>query len=269
LTIDDFQLTIPIRWYPTSHHRQFEIQMIQLHCDACERLFEAPDDQAGQKIACPYCGDINRVPPAGQVVEPAAQRSTNAPTGRAIADEPEKVIAVVRQAMFRAHPFWYLLMLFTFVGGLYLAYMGWQATAMGGGGTSQPTTQATSGAPHWVMYVGFIAIVIALVWWFGWWAKPGRWTKLVITTRRVTMQHGILNRVSNDVFHTKIQDIKVEQTFFQRIMGVGYMGIDSAGQGGDIEDVPGQPERRSAYEIEMHDMPRPSRVRELINRYRR
>ena len=38
--------------------------MIDIECDNCEKTFEVSDDQAGGKVACPMCGDINRVPDA-------------------------------------------------------------------------------------------------------------------------------------------------------------------------------------------------------------
>ena len=38
--------------------------MIEIECDNCERVFEVSPKQAGGKVPCPHCGDVNRVPPA-------------------------------------------------------------------------------------------------------------------------------------------------------------------------------------------------------------
>src|SRR5690606_18183491 len=36
--------------------------MIRKNCDNCDRLLEVPDDQAGTKVRCPDCGDMNVIP---------------------------------------------------------------------------------------------------------------------------------------------------------------------------------------------------------------
>lgn len=246
--------------------------MIRINCDNCEKPFEIEDDAAGQKAACPYCGDINRVPaatapaaiPIGAPVAASSMPATATaavpppapakPAASSPVNEAEQTVAVVRQAMFRAHPFWYLLMVAMFFGGIVVAIF------------SMPN-QPFANQP-WLKWAGVAMVALAFLWWFGWWAAPHRWVKLTITTKRVIRQEGLLGRSSNDVRHRDIRDILVKQTFFQRLLNVGYLGIDSAGQSGQLEDVPGQPERRSPIEIEMENVPKPNRVKELINKYR-
>jgi hypothetical protein len=37
--------------------------VITLTCDNCDKAFQVEDDaQPGEKVSCPYCGDVNRVP---------------------------------------------------------------------------------------------------------------------------------------------------------------------------------------------------------------
>ncbi len=33
--------------------------MIELECDSCERVFQVLDREAGGKVPCPMCGDVN------------------------------------------------------------------------------------------------------------------------------------------------------------------------------------------------------------------
>lgn len=244
--------------------------MIQIRCDDCEKMFEIPDDQAGQKVACPYCGDVNRVgslqrpvadssvvgktPPSGPAAKPGPVSMT--PVGKLIHSDQEQVIAVVRQAMFRAHPFWYSLMVLILIGGIILAVMGSQG--------NQPGARF----PHWTMYAGFVAIGIAVIWWLTWWAAPHRWIKLTITNKRSIRQEGIVMRKTSEVLHRHVVNVTIRQGLMDRIFGVGYIGIDSAGQGGEPEGDEDNPQRRGDIEIEVADVPHPYRIKDIIDRYR-
>lgn len=91
-----------------------------------------------------------------------------------------------------------------------------------------------------------IGIVILLVWYI-----RCLGTTLTITNEQTTLRRGILSKFTNDVFHENVRNIIVRQTFFQRLFGVGYIGISSAGQSG--------------IEIEVHGIPDPDRVKEIID----
>ena len=254
------------------------MHVITLTCDKCDKLFEIDDDAVGEKVACPYCGDINRVPvaggPGGRPVAtpgtavaprpgpapgPAPAPGALAGAPRALrqptAAEPERTIAVVRQAMFRAHPFWYMLMVIIFFGGIAMMIL------------AQPNQPW--GNAHWLVWAGVFLTGAAVLWWLGWWAAPHRWIKLTITNKRTIRQEGIVKRTTSEVMHRDVRDITIKQGLLQRILNVGYIGIDSAGQSGQmVEDKPGQPERRSQIEIEVENIPKPYKVKEIIDRYR-
>lgn len=91
-----------------------------------------------------------------------------------------------------------------------------------------------------------VGLVILLVWWL-----RSLGTTLTITTEQSTLRRGILSKYTNDVFHENVRNIQVGQTFLQRLLDVGYVGISSAGQAG--------------VEIEVYGIPRPNQVKELID----
>jgi membrane protein YdbS with pleckstrin-like domain len=238
--------------------------VITLTCDNCDKPFEIEDDAVGQKASCPYCGDINRVPaPPAAPVAGAAVKGTvvaSAPVApKPVSASPsvgsgagsaassggaEQHITVVRQAMFRAHPFWYTLLVLIGVGGLVLAVLA--------------KTGSQIPSPHIMVWVGVAMMAIAILWWLIWWGAPHRWVKLVITNKRTIRQEGIVVRKTSEVLHNHIRNVKIEQSFLQRLLGVGSISIDSAG-GSEHEMI----------EIQMDNVPQPYKVKETLDRFRK
>ena len=97
-----------------------------------------------------------------------------------------------------------------------------------------------------ILCVVVVGIIIFVIWYL-----RSRATTLTITNEQTTLRKGLLSKFTNDVFHENVRNIIVRQTFFQRIMGVGYVGISSAGQGG--------------IEIEVNGIPETERVKQIID----
>jgi len=91
-----------------------------------------------------------------------------------------------------------------------------------------------------------IGIVVLLAWWLRCLA-----TSLVITESRVTLRKGLLSKATNDVLIADIRNVKVSQSFLQRIFGVGAVAVSTSGQ--------------SDMEIEVHGVPAPDRIKSIIN----
>ena len=56
--------------------------MAQLRCPKCDNLMEVTDEQAGQSISCPHCGNVSVVPVPAQRVQPAGEAAPP-PAGQA------------------------------------------------------------------------------------------------------------------------------------------------------------------------------------------
>lgn len=91
-----------------------------------------------------------------------------------------------------------------------------------------------------------VGLIIFLVWYL-----KSRATQLTVTNEQTTLRKGILSKQTNDVFHSNVRNIIVRQSFFQRMMGTGYVGISSSGQAG--------------IEIEVNGIPDPERVKQIID----
>ncbi len=219
---------------------------ITLSCDKCAKPFEVDDEHAGSRAACPFCGDVNRVPSTDQIEKDRRELSRQG-VGAGATAKDEEVIAVVRQAMFRAHPLLYSALVLLIVGGCIAA------------GLAAASVVAVALVP-----VGFGVAAVGALALLGWWLAPHRWTKLVITSRRTIRQEGIVMRKTSEVLHQHVTNVVIEQSLLQRLLDVGYIGLDTAGQGG-MSDSSG---RRNSIEIQVSNIPKPYEVKALIDRYR-
>ena len=203
--------------------------MIRLTCDNCEKPIEVEDALAGQKVKCPSCGDVNVVPGGPDRASAAGYPAANG---------PEQHVLRVRRAMFRARPLTYLLLAAAFLGGLVvLVYFGVIAKPANLG-------LAVTGA-----VVGLIAVLVLAGWKFTTLGEA-----LEITNKRTIERTGILSKFTSEVRHQDIRNIQVTQSLRERLLGVGKIGISSAGQDG--------------LEIVATDIPHPEKLRQIIDLYR-
>jgi uncharacterized membrane protein YdbT with pleckstrin-like domain len=87
--------------------------------------------------------------------------------------------------------------------------------------------------------------ILILLWWF----LQCKSTKLSVFDNEILFEKGLLSKERSEVNISGIRTIKVKQSFFNRIFGVGTVEIYTAG------DDP---------EFIAHGLPDPNKVRELI-----
>lgn len=209
--------------------------MITIRCDKCEKPLSVEDSLAGSKIACPHCGDINVVP------SQASPGSASTPDRAAAAgfppdSGPEQRVRLIRPAVVRAHPFtmlglWSLLLL-SLIGLVYLGLV--------------------KNSTAWGVASAVVLVIVLIV--MAVWKLVSLAETLEITNKRSILRRGIFSRSTTEVVHNDIRNFQISQTFIQRILRVGTIGISSAGQ--------------DAVEIVMHDAARPDEVRRIIDLYR-
>jgi len=79
-----------------------------------------------------------------------------------------------------------------------------------------------------IPFVGLGALILII------WFLKCKATKLVVTNQRTTLTKGILAKQTNEVRHCDVRNLKVEQSFGQRIFKVGTLALSTAGQS-DVE----------------------------------
>lgn len=207
--------------------------MITLTCDNCERRLEVDDGLAGQKVKCPACGDVNLVPALAVQTKPQPRPDRAAAAGYPPESGPEAHVLSVRPAMIRAKPLHFFglvaLMIASAVGVVALAWSIGLAIASG---------------------VVFVVCLLVLAYW----KLLTHFASLEITNKRTVERLGLFSKSTTEVLHQDIRNFQIQQSFWQRIWNVGQIGISSAAQ----DDV----------EIVMKDVPRPEKVRNVIDLYR-
>ena len=99
-----------------------------------------------------------------------------------------------------------------------------------------------------------VPLLIGLGVFFVWWLKI-KGTTLTVTSERTSCRRGILSKAISEVWHRDIRNVQLNQSLLQRILGVGTIGISSAGQ--------------NEVEINVSGIPDPEQVKRLIDENRR
>jgi predicted RNA-binding Zn-ribbon protein involved in translation (DUF1610 family) len=207
---------------------------MQVRCENCHQPFDLPQPTLGMKAPCPHCGDVNII---RSIDAPNEDRAAAA--GYPPAAGPEVTVLTVRPAMFRAHPVQFLVVAAVLLAGA--------AGALFFG--------VFAATPLLALAVGCGALSLIALGWLVVWKVKTLGDCLTVTTKRTIDREGLLSRVTSEVLHADIKNIQVKQRFWDRVFGVGIIGLSSSAENED--------------EIQMADVPNPHEVRRVIDLYRR
>jgi len=106
-------------------------------------------------------------------------------------------------------------------------------------GTALAMTPSGTGQGWLRLSIAVLAVLVLLRWVV--WPLARWWTEVyVVTTRRLVLREGVLNRSGHDMPLARLNDISFTHTFFQRLLGCGTLVVESAGERGQIrlDNVP-------------------------------
>jgi len=89
-----------------------------------------------------------------------------------------------------------------------------------------------------------VGIIFLLIWYL-----KAKATKLTVTNSMITLERGLFSKEHSELYTDTIRTVKVKQSFFNRIFGVGSLQFYTAG------DSP---------EVVVNGMPDPHKIREII-----
>jgi len=181
--------------------------MIYYGCPKCQAPMASPDSMIGQAETCTECGNVATVPNSPHPSAPAAV-AVLPPTPTPVAAPPSAPAAGLSR------------------------------------GPNDRTVLSARPAMFRNRPVAFILLVILFplgiivlpIWWL-----VCLCTRLTVTESRTILRTGILSKATNEVRHHDVRNIQVNQGIFQRLFGVGDIGISSAGQAGIEITVSGMP----------------------------
>lgn len=85
---------------------------------------------------------------------------------------------------------------------------------------------------HWGKFL-LAALGISFVWLIVMFIQT-RMARLEITDRRSIVSRGFISRQTSEVLHKHVRNVQVTQSIYGRIVGIGNIGMSSAGQA-DVE----------------------------------
>ena len=150
--------------------------------------------------------------------------------------EDERLLMVVRPAMFRARPILFATLLVvslaSVVGAIWVGFFT---------------------AYEWAA-IPILLVLAAALGGLAYWKIRTLTMALRITTVRTIEDRGFFSRRTSEVLHENIRNVQITQSFWDRLWGVGKLEIASAGHEG--------------FEITFRDVPSPYDVRGLIDEHR-
>ncbi len=94
-----------------------------------------------------------------------------------------------------------------------------------------------------------VGLIILLIWWL-----KTKATVLTVTNERTILRRGLLSKSLNEVWHQDVRNVRLSQTFWQRMFSTGTLEVSSAGQA-DVE-------------IKVKGIPDPDDVKTIIDRFK-
>lgn len=198
-------------------------------CPHCQKVVEAGVELVGQTTRCPHCdGPFQVQAPIAQLVDDSKEHSHRHREAH-LQMEDERAVVKVHPAMFRNRPLLgFLCLTVTVLGAVAAVAGGLMGTGLVWGGRTW-----VPAAPLTVIGLVLLAVggCVLLVWFF-----QTRFKTLTVTNKRTRMQYGIIQRHISEVQHDDVRNMQVEQSFLQRLLGVGTLALSSSGQD-DLEIV--------------------------------
>lgn len=209
---------------------------IRVECPGCSKTIKAPEKYAGTIAKCPGCGNKLRIPELTTTAPPAP--TTPAPPMQSIGrgdSSKEQDLLLLHPSTFRTRPIKYFIVLFWIAITSLIAAFG------------KNTSTQESMPVFWLLPA--IGVLVLALWHFG-----SMTTTLRITNKRSILRNGILSKRTREVRHSDVRLLQVDQSFAQRLFGVGTLAIASAGHG--------------EVEISISGITNPQHVKETIDGYR-
>lgn len=203
------------------------MQVFTTPCPYCHHEVDSTIENLDKPVFCPGCKKPFQVEIPTAVVTSIHQVDEKLADTNRTAVEPEELTLVeVHPVVFRARP---IAASIVFIAGI--AAIGLMIMSLAGvslAGYSLGETPAIGPASLLTWMCAITVLVIACV--IGYWMMRSKFTTLTITDNRTIFQEGVISRQMSEVQHSDVRNLQLVQSFIQRLLNVGGVGISSSGQ---------------------------------------
>ncbi|EKK00777.1 membrane protein containing DUF304, prokaryotic transmembrane adjacent region [Rhodopirellula baltica SH28] len=209
------------------------MQVLTAQCPYCQHEVDSTIEHLDGPVVCPSCEKPFEMEMPTAVVTSVHEIDGKTARHTKMASEPaERTLVEVHPVVFRARPI--ASILFFVVGLAAAALIILSVTGMSLAGYSFGETMVL-GPASIVVWLGAAALLV-IAGMVGYWTLLSRFTTLTVTDDRTIYREGIVSRDTSEVQHDDVRNIQLDQTFMQRLLNVGGVGISSSGQD-DLEVV--------------------------------
>jgi uncharacterized membrane protein YdbT with pleckstrin-like domain len=109
----------------------------------------------------------------------------------------------------------------------------------------------SAGQPWTTVAIAVVGLLIVIRWAL-WPILVWLTTTYAVTTRRLIMRTGVLNRSGRDMPLSRLNDVSFEHSLFERMLGCGTLTVESGGESGQLvlTDIPKvEVVQRTLYEL--------------------
>jgi len=148
-----------------------------------------------------------------------------APTERMATEPDEQTLAKVHPVVFRARPVAAAIVGLVFLIAVVAVVMSVAGMSIAGYSLDETMTLGPASLLTWVCGITFLTIASVV----GYWMLLSQFTTLTVTDDRTIYQEGFVSRETSEVQHNDVRNIQLDQSFVQRLLGIGGVSISSSG----------------------------------------
>jgi len=223
------------------------MQVLTTTCPYCQHEVDSTIEHLDGPVVCPACKKPFEMEMPTAVVTSVHEVDEEIINQERMATKrDERTLANVHPVVFRARPITTLILGLVFVVAAVAMIMSVAGIAVAGYSLGETMTLGPASLLTWVCAIALL-VIVGIV---GYWMILSRFTTLTVTDDRTIYQEGIVSRETSEVQHDDVRNIQLDQSFVQRLLGVGGIGISSSGQ----DDM----------EVVAKRLPNPGRIIKLI-----
>ncbi len=223
------------------------MQVLTAKCPYCKHEVDSTIDHLQGPVVCPSCNKPFEIRMPTAIVTSVHEVDANKANSNRMATEPEeRILARVNPVVFRARPVASVILALVFLIAVVAIVMSLAGMSVSGFSLNETMILGPASLLIWACGITLLMIVGIV----GYWTLLSQFTTLTVTDNRTIYKRGLLSRETSEVQHDDVRNIQLQQSFVERLLGIGDVSISSSGQG-DLEVVA----RR---------LPNPGRIIELI-----